>query len=87
VEGANGGLLALRTAVVARCEESRYKSFDDAEKEAILAAIARDPEAYPRDRIAAIRALHDLGFVHEPDDSDDIYPPDADELSRRRSRR
>jgi hypothetical protein len=35
---------------------------DDAEMREILVSIARDREVYPRDRIAAIKALHELGF-------------------------
>jgi hypothetical protein len=38
----------------------------------ILEEIARDEGAYPRDRIAAIRALSDLGFLNEPPD-DELY--------------
>jgi hypothetical protein len=34
---------------------------DDEQRE-IVAAIARDHEAYPRDRVNAIRALRELGF-------------------------
>ena len=56
---------------------------DDAEMKEILVAIARDSGCYPRDRIAAIKALHELGF-EEPVVDADIYP---DELTRKRSSR
>ena len=38
---------------------------DKAEQRAILEAIARDPKTYPRDKIAAIKALRDGS--HKPD--------------------
>jgi hypothetical protein len=51
----------------------------------ILAEIARDEDAYPRDRIAAIKALHELGLLtDEKPPHDEIY---ADELAVRRSGR
>ena len=33
----------------------------DAEQRAVLEAIARDEDAYPRDRIAAVKALQGMG--------------------------
>jgi hypothetical protein len=57
---------------------------DDDEMREILGSIARDPDAYPRDRIAAIKALRELGF-EGPVVRDDIYPPD--ELGRKRASR
>ena len=57
---------------------------DDNEQRDILVTIARDSGCYPRDRIAAIKALRELG-LEEPIAEDDIYPPD--ELTRKRSSR
>jgi hypothetical protein len=54
------------------------------ERRRILEEIARDAGAYPRDRIAAIRALYELGFLTEDPPADEIY---SDELAVRRSGR
>jgi hypothetical protein len=35
---------------------------DEAERRQVLEAIARDPDTYPRDRIAAIKALEEMRY-------------------------
>jgi hypothetical protein len=49
-----------------------------------LVEIARDEGAYPRDRIAAIKALHELSLLTDDPSADEIY---GDELAVRRSGR
>jgi hypothetical protein len=49
---------------------------------AILEAIARDSEAYPRDRIAAIKALEEMRQAEQPSDGFE----DLDEVAQRRVR-
>ena len=44
----------------------------------MLEAIARDPDAYPRDRIAAIKALEEMRY-DEPTPASEAF----DELDRR----
>ena len=48
------------------------------ESREILSAIARDPNAYERDRIAGVKLLHELG-LEEPFSEDDIYPARSDQ--------
>ena len=52
------------------------------ESREILAAIARDPNAYECDRIAAVKLLHELGLA-EPVSEDDIYPAEVTKLPPR----
>jgi hypothetical protein len=55
---------------------------DIAERREVLEAIARDPAAYPRDRIAAIRALEELG-EERPSATSDLYELTPRSRSRR----
>ena len=41
---------------------------DQAEQRAVLEGIARDEDAYPRDRIAAVRALRDMDLHAEEEE-------------------
>ena len=55
------------------------------ESREILSAIARDHDAYERDRIAAIKLLAELG-LEEPGATDDIYPAEVTKLRPREQR-
>ena len=45
---------------MADCEKKAEKKMDEAEQRQILEQIARNEDNYPRDRIAAVRALREM---------------------------
>ena len=57
-------------------------SMTEEERREVLEAIARDDDAYPRDRIAAIKALQEIA---PPEPVTDIWK-ELDELAPRRTK-
>ena len=63
-------------------KETPHKPLSREDRIAILEEIARDSDAYPRDRIAAIRVLEELRQGEQPRDGFE----DLDEVAQRRAR-
>ena len=62
--------------------ETPHKPLSRQSRIAILEEIARDSEAYPRDRIAAIKVLEEMRQAEQPRDGFE----DLDEIAQRRVR-